>query len=567
MRLYKPTYRDKRTGETRKQRTWWLEAWQGGRQHRLSLGTRDKTAAQLKAAEVVRRLELEAAGVVDRYGEQRTRPIGGHLDDFEREVFLARNRSEQNRREKMQTLRRFVEEAGVRVLGDLDQSKATRWLQAEADRGLSARSVNKHREGLRQFSRWLVATTPRRAAENPLPSLPRRDQETEREHERRALLPEELARLLDVAPLGRRACYLLAATSGLRRKELRTLRVCDLDLDQAAVTILARRAKNKREETLPLPPQAVELLREHLATRPADGLVFASIPEPDTLYRDLVKAGIPRETEAGVFDFHGLRVTYCTLLERAGVSLRQAQRLMRHSTPTLTSNTYTSLTLRDARGAIEALASVLPQTKHEPGVPALGTRPCGPPCGNPRMVTHNAALTTTEEASTGPGGDPGKPFRGSVLTHAGPNPGWCPARSSKPDPAPASPATARVTEPCPSHLAGDLAGDPSPSRTFPEPGQVARDLLALAPDAPDPGPLLEAARILLEWSRATPAPVLVLPDTLGRTGSSGSSGRDATGSQHSPNGGLPVPERTGSSGSRSGNASAPCTNGRPRGGS
>ncbi len=71
--------------------------------------------------------------------------------------------------------------------------------------------------------------------------------------------------------------------------------------------------------------------------------------------RDLAAAGIVYETDLGFADFHSLRVTFATLLARAGVPLAMAQRLMRHSTPTLTANVYTKIELHDAAAAVARL--------------------------------------------------------------------------------------------------------------------------------------------------------------------------------------------------------------------
>jgi integrase len=59
-----------------------------------------------------------------------------------------------------------------------------------------------------------------------------------------------------------------------------------------------------------------------------------------------------RSLHGAVVDLHALRVTYATLLGRAGVSLVQAQKLMRHSDPKLTANIYTRLQMDDAREAV-----------------------------------------------------------------------------------------------------------------------------------------------------------------------------------------------------------------------
>lgn len=62
MGLFRPTYRDKQ-GKLRSQRVWWLELHEAGRRRRVSLGVRDKRAAEMKAAEILRAAERRAAGL------------------------------------------------------------------------------------------------------------------------------------------------------------------------------------------------------------------------------------------------------------------------------------------------------------------------------------------------------------------------------------------------------------------------------------------------------------------------------------------------------------------------
>lgn len=69
---------------------------------------------------------------------------------------------------------------------------------------------------------------------------------------------------------------------------------------------------------------------------------------------DLNRAGIdPGSPAEGVVDFHSFRHGYVTALVRAGVSVKAAQRLARHSDSRLTLNTCTHLTLADERSALE----------------------------------------------------------------------------------------------------------------------------------------------------------------------------------------------------------------------
>ncbi|MBL7218551.1 MAG: hypothetical protein ISS69_00425, partial [Phycisphaerae bacterium] len=85
--------------------------------------------------------------------------------------------------------------------------------------------------------------------------------------------------------------------------------------------------------------------------------------------RDLARAGIitrhvksGKETYTGYVDERGrrldrkcVRMSFCTWLKAAGVDLRDAQRLMRHSDPKLTSGVYTDIRISNLRNAVESI--------------------------------------------------------------------------------------------------------------------------------------------------------------------------------------------------------------------
>ena len=66
-----------------------------------------------------------------------------------------------------------------------------------------------------------------------------------------------------------------------------------------------------------------------------------------------------RDRDGCTADFHALRHSYITLLERSGVSPKLAQELARHSDIRLTMNVYTHAGLYDLAGAVDSLPSVL----------------------------------------------------------------------------------------------------------------------------------------------------------------------------------------------------------------
>jgi len=73
--------------------------------------------------------------------------------------------------------------------------------------------------------------------------------------------------------------------------------------------------------------------------------------------------GIPKLTDEGKFDFHAARTAYITFLLESGATVKEAQTLARHSTPTLTMNTYART--RDSRliEVTEAIGKMLDFSK------------------------------------------------------------------------------------------------------------------------------------------------------------------------------------------------------------
>ena len=209
-----------------------------------------------------------------------------------------------------------------------------------------------YRGGLNSFFSWLVQTG--QWDSNPVDQVSR-VRETDRTFDRRALAPEEVAALLAASPIERRAAYALAAFAGLCRSEAGKLEWSDVDMAEGTLTVRAVASKTKRRAVLPLAPSLARILSALFVARGGEALVLPRVPSTPTLRRDLKRAGLEYETDAGRADYHALRVTMGTNLSRAGVSLQQARSLLRHTDVRLTASTYTNLELVDAQAAVESL--------------------------------------------------------------------------------------------------------------------------------------------------------------------------------------------------------------------
>ncbi len=171
--------------------------------------------------------------------------------------------------------------------------------------------------------------------------------------------------------------YKTLVLTGLRKGELASLTVGQLDLDAPMpfVELDAADEKNRQGSTIPLrldlandlrewlsdvPNVSTLRLRNHNADVTSDRKLFR-VPAGlvRILNRDLNTAGIPKRDERGrTLDVHALRGTFATLLSKGGVAPRTAQAAMRHSTIDLTMNTYTDPKLLDVCGALDSLPSL-----------------------------------------------------------------------------------------------------------------------------------------------------------------------------------------------------------------
>ena len=248
-------------------------------------------------------------------------------------------------------------------------------LQDRLCRGIGISTSNGYLTAMKGFSRWLVEKE--RTDRDRLTSLSRLNAKTDPRHERRALPEQELqvilasahqstAKFQGVVGKDRMMLYAVAMVTGFRASELVSLvpSSFDLDSDRPTVTVKAAYSKNRRTSIQPLPLDVAAALRLYLASKPATGPVWPGSWYKDAaemLRLDLQAVGIPyRDGDGCVADFHALRHSYITMLERSGVSPKLAQELARHSDIRLTMNVYTHARLHDLSGAVEGLPTLLP---------------------------------------------------------------------------------------------------------------------------------------------------------------------------------------------------------------
>ena len=333
---------------------------------------------------LLRRLQTEhderRANGVDKFHDARLRPLLEHLDEYE-SFLQSKGNTVLHVQTQTSRCRKLITTTKAKTSDDLDGSRILKTLaiwRTRKAKPLSVQSSNHYLVALKGFTRWLW--TERRTSDDALVGLRKMNAEVDRRRIRRALTTEELKRLLLITNQGRTCkgkdwrltgtdrsvIYLTAAMTGLRCRELSTLRRSSFDFDSNTMTLEASNTKNRKRETLPIAPSLASKLKEYLNQKPSTnsdiiwgGSWAISRRAGKILKRDLKASNVPVVDASGkVVDFHSLRYTFITSLARAGVHPAKAQRLARHSSVNLTMNVYTSLNVDDLRGAVDALPTL-----------------------------------------------------------------------------------------------------------------------------------------------------------------------------------------------------------------
>ncbi len=412
-----------------------------GRLCKVSTGCRSEDAARAVLGELERRAELVRANVLtveqDAASEHQCTTLAEHV-----KAYAAHQKAKGCHPHRIQADRRRVECVAAaltwRRLGDMSGEALTRWLGTQREGTMTPANSNEYRRSLVGFANWCKRTG--RLVVNPFEHVAAVDADPQRKP--RALNADELRRLLRVARLrplaeygretvklsaaaepaerssrrtwtkapltfdgieaaaerGREALakrpdliaelervgreraliYKMLVLTGLRKGELASLTVGQLDLDAptAYATLKAADEKAGRGADVPLRADLAADLRQWVSdkleavrrqARATGGPLPVKLPHGSPLFnvptgllrilnRDAQAAGIPKRDDRGrTVCLHGMRHTFGTHLSKAGVPMRTAQAAMRHTDPMLTMGVYTDPALLDVAGSLDAL--------------------------------------------------------------------------------------------------------------------------------------------------------------------------------------------------------------------
>jgi integrase len=348
---------------------WSIEYVPHGRSEPIREATHctDKAWAERVLREVEMREEAKRLGLLDashdRRQEARAKPIALHIDDYLQDL-RNNTRTPQHIRDVGTKLRRVFAKSDVRTL---DQITLTTIRSAIATivehQKLSEQTRNHYIAKIRGFVRWLVDDD--RLPNNPLKKL-KQLPVLKRVRERRLMSTLELNYLVRAAQdrtrSNQKVCgedrvrfYYIMAFTGYRIKEVRHLTPADFswDGDELAVSLSARKTKNRKRDRHVIPAAFASWFQEWLATKPKLEPLFNLPSKPmKSLRRDL-KAGRAlwiseaenederqsreasdflayQDSDSFYLDHHAFRHTYCDEVGRLAPSPQALLGLQRH---------------------------------------------------------------------------------------------------------------------------------------------------------------------------------------------------------------------------------------------
>ncbi len=248
--------------------------WTGKR--RVQTGTTDKKETEKLAARIEAEADAIRKGWKDpprQSDKARTRPFSEVKEEYLSWGAASGGRrgfgwSEGHLRMRKTHLQWWQDRLGLKTLSDLDgilpkAEKALRELQAD---GKSGKTLSNTAEALKAFCAWSVDRS--YLESNPLERLKGFD--TTPRTQRRAMTTEEIKRLLEAAPPERALLYAVAATTGLRVRELRSLEARDLNPDRPLIHVRAEIAKSRKAAMQPIPAILWERLRAESSDKTPD---------------------------------------------------------------------------------------------------------------------------------------------------------------------------------------------------------------------------------------------------------------------------------------------------------
>lgn len=280
------------------------------------------------------------------------------LEEYEIDLVLRLSLSKSHARKSIATLRYIFDQQLKESPSDISRKQLVTWIRKQAFDGIGTKTIRNRVSIVRAFYSWLIECEV--LTHDPTVGL-----RLPKSHSKPgcdAYTLDEIKQLLEAtrnwetnsdsrrSPWGplRWTFYQFLIHTCLRLGEAKTQKWEDIDLEKGI--LVTTQDKSRRNDLIPLSPEAVDLLLEWKQYS-LGNLVFPKVPSHHTLKNDLERAGI-QKMKGG---FHAFRKTGITLRANLGVPHRELAKLARHLDMNLTAEIYDRPEVDILRPAAEIL--------------------------------------------------------------------------------------------------------------------------------------------------------------------------------------------------------------------
>lgn len=282
--------------------------------------------------------------------------------EFKRYALAERGLKPKTMQDILHVLRRLTAFGGSEDLPDLTTAAIRAFLcHGKLELGWSARTFRLYRQYLKTFFEWCVRAGYLKA--NPVepiekPRLPQRLPRCLSQDEAKRILyaASHVAWGTELQRIRNEAIVAALLMTGLRRAELLTLRIGDVDFTAGVLTV--RGGKGRKDRSVPLHPKLVPILRRYLAEKKEHGIAsewfFSSLKSEKRLTNKNLYAVLRRVAiAAGVkFTPHMLRHTFGRELVEADFNIYKLKEVMGHAS-VVTTQAYVALSPQSIKDSFE----------------------------------------------------------------------------------------------------------------------------------------------------------------------------------------------------------------------
>lgn len=296
----------------------------------------DKTASERRLKDLQEDADRIDSGVTRPDFDVLRLPIG-QLRDRYFESMKQQRRRQGHIDITTSMLDKLIQLGGWKRFRDITRESIEGILKKLEENGLTVSYRNGFIKKAKAFvHHWLPDGMP-----DPLRKLKRiAEKGAKRNRGRRAATAVQFVSLLNCGeiPEHRRLAYALGVLNGMRRNEIQSLTWGRLHLQATIpfVDILQKNGQDDSLDSIPLHPYVVKLLNARTEAMP-DVKLVPTVPDVSTLQRDWKKVGVEMVDDRKLrLDFHALRHTFQTELDRTGCSRATKKKLMRHAAADVT---------------------------------------------------------------------------------------------------------------------------------------------------------------------------------------------------------------------------------------